>query len=137
MKYQQIYSPERFELRDCYWEFHSVRDEEMTVRVDDVHIRSGEDQGEIIDTAVVTFRGFHRTWTERFENTEGIRISLEEAEALLKDGPYLVFSYWCDGHECELSGLGGEVFAMLFSFDFAEIAWDSFKQGPVGTLIRI
>ena len=137
MKYQHIYNPERFDLRDCYWEFHSIRDGEMVVRVEGVQILSGEDQGKIIEAAVVTFQGFRLTWFHLFKGkNEDISLSLDQARVLLADDSYLVFSYYCDDHECELAAVEGKFFAMLFSFDSVQISWDAFKERPAGTLIR-
>lgn len=135
MTYQDIYHPERYDLRDSYWEFLSVQEGEMTARVNDVNILSGQHQGQVIDTAVVTFRGFRMEWIKIIEEGEDVVSIPENPVALLTDGPYFVFSYWSDNHECELAALGDQLFAMLFAFDSAEITWDTFCEEPVGTPI--
>ena len=135
MKFKCRYDRERFYLRDSYWEFQTVRDGLLTAKVYDVNILSGQDQGEVIESAVVTFQGVRLSWIERIENDKQIRLTIEEGAELLYREPYFVFSYWTDDHECELAGTEQEVFAMLFSYDSAEIGWDDFKQPPVGTLV--
>ena len=127
MKFRWSYDPKRFDLRNSYWEFMTLRDGLLTAKVFDVNILSGQDQGEIIESALVTFQGFRLTWIERVENDNQIRLSMEEGAELLSREPYFVFSYWADGHECELAGTAQEAFAMLFSYGSAEIEWDDFK----------
>ena len=65
MTHKEIYDPEKYDLRDSRWEFLSVQEGELTVRVDDVNILSGEGQGQVIEAAIVTFRGFHLEWLRR------------------------------------------------------------------------
>ena len=48
MTHKEIYDPEKYDLRDSRWEFLSVQEGELTVRVDDVNILSGEGQGQVI-----------------------------------------------------------------------------------------
>lgn len=138
MKYSGSYHPERFDLRDSDWEFLSVQDGELVARVDDVNILSGEDSGEIIESAIVTFHGFRLTWFHLFRGeNEEVPLPLDQAVKLMADGPYFVFSYCCDDHECELATVSsGESFTMLFTFDSVDIAWDGFKRRPMGYLIR-
>ena len=128
MKFRCSYDPKRFDLRDSYWEFKTLRDGLLTAKVFDVNILSGHDQGEIMESALVTFQGFRLTSIERIENDNQIRLSMEEGAELLSREPYFVFSYWTDGHECELAGTEQEAFSMLFSYDSAEIGWDDFKS---------
>ena len=135
MKFRCRYDREQFYLRDSYWEFQPVRDGLQTAKVYDVNILSGHDQGEIIESAVVTFLGVRLSWIERIENDKQIRLTIEEGAELLSREPYFEFSYWTDDHECELAGTEQEVFAMLFSYDSAEIEWNDFKQPPVGILV--
>ena len=136
MIHKHPYSCEQFNLRDCRWEVQSVQDGEMTIRVDGENILTGECQGEVIEQALVTFRGFSMTWFRIFKEAgDGILMEEEQAREILMDGDYFVFSFWDDGQECECAGLGGETFAMLFSYDSAEITWDAFRQHPVGELV--
>ena len=122
MTHKEIYDPEKYDLRDSRWEFLSVQEGELTVRVDDVNILSGEGQGQVIEAAIVTFRGFHLEWLHVLEETrKAIPVSPEQARELLTSGDYFVFSYWSDNHECELAAMGDPVIAMLFAFDSAEI----------------
>ena len=138
MKFRCSYDPNRFDLRDSYWEFKNLGDGLLTAKVFDVNILSGDDQGEVIESALVTFDGFRLTWIERMEGDDKVRLTEEEAVEFMTRGSYFVFSYGTDDHECELAGVdNGEFFAMLFSYDSAEIEWDDFKQPPVGTLIKI
>lgn len=127
MTYKEIYDPEKFDLRDSYWKFLSVKDGELTARVEEVNILSGENQGQVIETAVVTFRGFRLEWFRVAEEGEKTTspVPNEKAPEILADGLYFVFSYWADNHECELAGLDGRLAAMLFAFDSAEITWEA------------
>ena len=137
MKFRCSYDSKRFDLRDSYWEFMTVGDGLLTAKVYDVNILSGQDQGEVIDSALVTFQGFRSTSIERMEGDDQFRLTEEEAVEFLTRGSYFVFSYGTDDHECELAGIEQkEFFSMLFSYDSAEIGWDDFKQPPVGTLVR-
>ena len=136
MTYGRKYTPEQFDLRDCRWEFLSVKDDTMTVNVNDVNILSGENQGDVIETALVTFHGFHLSWIERIEDDKRVRISVGEGPALLTREPYFVFSYWNKHLECEMAGFAAEFFAMRFTYHSADLTWDRFKERPVGTLTR-
>lgn len=125
MTHKEIYDPEKFDLRDSYWKFLSVKEVELIARVEEVNILSGEDPGNVIESAVVTFRGFRLEWLHILEtDKEAIPVSPEQAPEILKGSDYFVFSYWTDNHECELAAVGEPIIAMLFTFDSAEITWD-------------
>lgn len=125
MTHQEIYDPEKFYLLDCYWKFLSVREGELTARVEEVNILCGEDPGNVIESAVVTFRGFRLEWLHILEEGgEATPVPREKALEILNDSNYLVFSYWSDNHECELAAVGEPIIAMLFAFDSAEITWE-------------
>ena len=136
MMYKSNYDPKQFDLQDSNWKFISARDGELIARVSDVNILEGVYRDEIIDAAMVTFRGFRLTWLTLFQGEDEIPLSGEEAAELLTKDSCFVFSYYCDAHECELAALAEQSFAMRFSFDSAEISWDAFKERPVCTLIR-
>lgn len=125
MTYKEIYDPKRFYLLDSNWKFLSVKEGELIARVEEVNILSGENQGQVIETAVVTFRGFQLEWLHILEaDKEAIPVPPEKAAEVLTNSDYFVFSYWSDNHECELAAVGDPVIAMLFAFDSAEINWD-------------
>ena len=124
MTQKAVYHPDRFDLRDSYWEFLSIREGELIARVNDVNILTGEGKGQVIDTATVTFRGFHLEWGKLIQGEELIPIPLEKVPEILAEEPYFVFSYCADDHECELAGLAEKAVAMLFTFDSAEITWE-------------
>lgn len=126
MTYHEMYDPEKFDLRDSDWKFLSVREGELTARVNDVNILTGENQGQVIDPAIITFRGFRLEWLHILEEgKETITVPWEKAAEILTSGAYFVFSYWSDNRECELAAVGEPVIAMLFAFDSAEITWDA------------
>lgn len=126
MTYHEMYDPEKFDLRDSDWKFLSVREGELTARVNDVNILTGKNQGQVIDPAIVTFRGFRLEWLHILEvDKEAIPVPPEKTAEVLKGSNYFVFSYWSDNRECELAAVGEPVIAMLFAFDSAEITWDA------------